>query len=522
MSSKSATPALGVAYKITGADSDAKLETLTKDKEYNGYKATLVSGNGTATPGTDDTLNGVKVDDKAAVVIYTSEGRSKLVTGKQYKNLADADVTKSTAVFQKKSNGLDRVQMAAVEVPVGKFDASGSSSDHYAYIVTAAYENDGNLYYTIWDGEKNVDVIEKNNTTTSERAKGTLIGYSAIDNDKVITDVTDYNSVKDATAVTNNNSIDKGTAVRGGNESTDPKFITVNGRKFKITADTTVLRVDSDADKDADIGQAYTYGTTTMTKAQKNTDGKFTTNVWFILDENAGTGDDKDIDVLVIDSTGAFKGYKVADAADDNKTEKGDYTTKYATVNTEDKAVVTGAASDLSTDGTLSVDLQFNPKAVSKATITVKVNDVDKTADVMVGSKKLTALNAFSGKVTLKLAGVRDDAKVVVNVTNITDATVNVGVAAKTAGTVDGDTAATIDAVAAAPKKVGETVKITVASATTVQKDSTYVLTYNTDKTLEATASKDGEVTFTYTVTVADVMAGNPITLTATKIAAKP
>ena len=349
MSSKSVDPTLGVAYKITGSDSDAKLEKLTQNKEYNGYKATLVSSSGAAAPA-DDTINGVKVDDKAAVILYTSTGRSKLVTGKQYKALTTGDVeaTGTTASFEKKSNGLNRVQMAAVKVPTAKFDASGKSSDNYAYIVSAAYENDGNLYYTIWNGSENIDVVEKNNTTTADRKKGVLLGYSGITSDKEITDVTDYNTVKDATDVTTNNSIAKGDVVRGGNESTDTKYITVAGRQFNITADTTVLRVDSDADDSDEIGQAYTYGTTAMTKAQKKSVNPdvYTTNVWFIMDEAAGTGDDKDIDVLVIDSTGAFKGYKVQDSADDNKAEKGDYTTAFAAVNVADKALVTNAASD--------------------------------------------------------------------------------------------------------------------------------------------------------------------------------
>lgn len=347
MSSKSVTPNLGVAYKITGSDSDAKLEKLTQNKEYNGYKATLVSGTGTAKPGADDAINGVKVDDKAAVILYTSTGRSKLITGKQYKALSDSDVTNSTAVFTKKSNGLDRVQMAAVQV--SDIDASGNSSDNYAYIVSAAYENDGNLYYTIWNGSENIDVVEKNNTTTADRKKGVLLGYSGITSDKEITDVTDYGTVSAATAVPETTAMNTSTKFRGGNESTDTKYITVNGRQFNVTADTTVLRVDSDADEDEDIGQAYTYGTTAMTKAQKTSTNPdvYTTNVWFILDEAADTNeDDKDIDVLVIDTTGAFKGYKVQDSADDNKAEKGDYTTAFAAVNVADKALVTNAASD--------------------------------------------------------------------------------------------------------------------------------------------------------------------------------
>ena len=214
-------------------------------------------------------------------------------------------------VFEKKSNGLNRVQMASVLV--SDVDVSGNSSDNYAYIVSSAYENDGDLHYTIWNGSENIDVVEKNNTTTSDRQKGVLIGYSEITSDKEITDVTDYGTVAAATGVGASTNMDDSTRYKGGNESTDTKYITVSGRQFNITADTTVLRVDSDADKDEDIGQAYTYGTTTMTKAQKKSTNPdvYTANVWFIMDETAGTGDDKNIAVLVIDSTGAFKGYKV-------------------------------------------------------------------------------------------------------------------------------------------------------------------------------------------------------------------
>ena len=182
LSDKSVDPVLGVAYKITGADSDAKLEFLANQKEYNGYKSVLgtyAKGNATtkdakATEDTITTVNdegtdvAVKVDDKAAVILYTSTGRSKVITGKQYKALT-FDYA-ATVAFTKKSNGLNRVQMAAVLVT--DINVSGNSSDNYAYIVSTAYENNGDLYYTIWDGEKNVDVIEEGNYTTDDRSKG--------------------------------------------------------------------------------------------------------------------------------------------------------------------------------------------------------------------------------------------------------------------------------------------------------------------------------------------------------------
>lgn len=417
MSSKSVTPTLGVAYKITGADTDAKLETLTTGKEYNGYKATLVSGNGAAAPA-DDTIKGVKVDDKAAVILYTENGRSKLVTGKQYKALTtgDVDANGTTASFEKKSNGLTRVQMAAVKVPTEKFDASGKSSDNYAYIVSSAYENNGDLHYTIWNGSENIDVVEKNNTTTSDRQKGVLIGYSNIDSDKVITNVTDYSTVSNAAGVSSSDAMNKTTCYKGGNESTDTKYITVNGRKFKITADTTVLRVDSDADNDDEIGQAYTYGTTAMTKAQKKSTNPdvYTANVWFILDEAAAANeDDKNIDVLVIDSTGAFKGYKVADTNNGTTVTDGTYTSGNASVKVADTTAVTGAAA-VYTEATNTMRVQFTlaaGKTFNKAKMTVKVNDV-----AYAEGEDGYSVSGTTGTVTVTLKADKDQ-KVVIDLT---------------------------------------------------------------------------------------------------------
>ena len=376
MSSKSITPVQGVAYKITGADTDAKLEALTLNKEYNGYKATQNTATANATPGSDS-IKSVKVDDNAAVILYNTNGRSKMITGKQYKNLSNGDVTSATAVFEKKSNGLNRVQMASVLV--SDVDVSGNSSDNYAYIVSSAYENNGDLHYTIWNGSANIDVVEKNNTTTSDRQKGVLIGYSNIDSDKVITDVTDYSTVSNATGVPSSNAMTKATCYKGGNESTDTKYITVNGRKFKITADTTVLRVDSDADDDNEIGQAYTYGTTSMTKAQKKSTNPdvYTANVWFILDEAAAANeDDKEIDVLVIDSTGAFKGYKVADTNNGTTVTDGTYTSGNASVKVADTTAVTGAVA-VYTEATNTMRVQFtlaSGKTLDKSKMTVKVD----------------------------------------------------------------------------------------------------------------------------------------------------
>ena len=155
----------------------------------------------------------------------------------------------------------------------------------------------------------------------------------------------------------------KTTCYKGGNESTDTKYITVNGRKFKITADTTVLRVDSDADDDNEIGQAYTYGTTSMTKAQKKS-------------TNPDVYTDKEIDVLVIDSTGAFKGYKVADTNNGTTVTDGTYTSGNASVKVADTTAVTGAVA-VYTEATNTMRVQFtlaSGKILDKSKMTVKVD----------------------------------------------------------------------------------------------------------------------------------------------------
>ena len=380
MSDKSETPTQGVAYKITGSDDNAKLEKLVGAKEYNGYKAvttgevytikdnqttTQVANKVTADP-TNSKIGETKVDDNAVIILYTETGRSKIITGKQFNALKTSDPglgnKESYAVFTKKSNGLNRVQMAAINV--SKIDVSGNASDNYAYIVSDGYENNGDVYYTIWDGAKNVDVIEEN-ASASDRTKGTLIGYSSIDSNKKISDVTDYGTIdKDSqqsttqtvattTTVTSSTKVDKDHLYRGGNESTDTKTIAIDGMKFNITADTTVLRVDSDADKDADIGQAYTYGTTTMTKAQKDTNGNYTYNVFFVMDEAASKAgeDDLDLAVLVIDTTGAFKGHKINDTNNNTNSSIKDSASAGITVTTE----MTGALKAGSTSEELTL-----------------------------------------------------------------------------------------------------------------------------------------------------------------------
>ena len=383
------TPQPGTAYKVSGSDASMKLEsTLEPGKKYNSY---TYAGTGVAKPDDDNdavTINSkdVKVDDSAAVILYDGNGRSKMLTGKQYNALKKSQFGSTsgdgnvTAAFTKEKNGLTRVMMLAVKT--NSMTISGQSYDNYAYVVTDNGKNkDGNAVFTIWTTDnKYVENVVWENATDSVK-KGSLIGYSSIDSNNVIKDAVVIKNIdqigkSDTTAVTSvtGGATFSDTAVYyGANRSDDSKFITVDQRKFKITADTAVLFVDSAADKDNAIGVNYTYGSTAMAKAEEYTSGSYSNNVMFIVDENGKT-DDVNLKVLVIDTTGVFDGQKHNDPTTPS-VEKGDYTSKFASVKVADKSIVTNAASSRNVTTnvvTVALTLGKDVKKIDATKISVK------------------------------------------------------------------------------------------------------------------------------------------------------
>ena len=519
----------GKAYKVSGSDTSMKFEAIDTIK-YNGY---LYVGTGTADPSNDKVTVSTKdytVDDSAAVILYDGNGRSKMLTGKQYNALNTNDLATSKeagAVFTKDKNGLNRAMM--ITVKTDDMTISGESFDNYAYVVTNNGQNkDGNASYTIWTTDNEyVDVIEENATA---RAKGTLIGYSAINSDNVISDVSEVAKIADVdtskqTAVKGAASFgNDGTVYYGGNQSTDTKFISVDNKKFNVTADTAVLFVDSAADEDDQIGVDFVYGTSAMAKAEKYIDSNdqtaYSSNVMFQVDENGN--DDVDLKVLVVDTTGAFDGKSHESGDDSGETqEKGDYSTKYAEISVEDKDIITGAGSKyVSGDKEVHVQLTVEgdfAEATAKASI-----DVD-------GYKTTQNITLKPGNTAdIVIADVDTaDAKVSVNITDITFTKVNVGVAAVETANLkqDSATATTKDmavtAAAAAAKAKDDTVTITV-TGTNIDNGGTaakYELTLSNGTKLQNKAGgSTTEITFEYTVTENDIKAGKAITLTATEI----
>ena len=410
----------GTAYKVSGADTSMKFENVTTIK-YNGY---LYAGTGNADP-TNDQAAGIKVDDSASVILYDGQGRSKMLTGKQYNALSTAGstglnggVNAATAVFTKETKGLTRAMMVAVKTP--SMTISGNSSDNYAYVVSNNGQNkDGNASYTIWTtGNKYVDVIEENATAM---AKGELIGYSSIDSNGVIKDVTRITNIdkvgtsgQGQTAVTTSTSSfnDNGTIYYGSNRSDDTKFITVANKKLKVTADTAVLFVDSAADEDNQIGVNYTYGTTAMAKAEEYASNSYSYNVMFMVDETKA--DDVNLKVLVVDTTGAFDGQKHNDSNGGNKDNTDTSKIGNITINVASATGITSndVAASIDTDNKMTVAL---PKDAD-VKITVTVNKVTMLAEA---NKTSSAKKIVGDQAQYTVTGVSKNDTVIVTVTKV-------------------------------------------------------------------------------------------------------
>ncbi len=317
---------IGTAYSYTSSKDGYKLTQL-ENKKYNDYQALEVissfanhnttTENGVDFNEADGTLTvnrtAYKVADSAVVVMVQASGKVKVITGKQYNSLTSTEIGSTgtytnnagyvTAAFTKKVDGLNKVAILAAYV--NDVDATGKSNDNYGYIVSSGYKTGDNYTaYTIWTGEKNVEVTEKvNYATTSENArlKGMVVGYSDIDADGYINDVNAY------TATAASGTLDTTHMYYGGIQGVSgTSWVTVDGEnKLNITKDTKILNIDSAADKDEEIGKQ---GTALLTAQEIASSGKYYVNAYYILDETFGSNDNADLAFIVVDLKGKMDG----------------------------------------------------------------------------------------------------------------------------------------------------------------------------------------------------------------------
>ena len=317
-----------MVYEVNG--NEYKLSALTADNLNNddytiqstkALQSAIVSGNGTpiATKATPKYVNKIEVADTAKVLLYSTNNKSKYITGKQFKsivwNTSDSAVegsnlisaqTAATAALTSKVDGLTKVSYLAVNVGTKQPDEF-QTNDNYAVVVSDSFQyNSDYVSFDVFTGTETVTVLQKKSNATY--LKGNVIGYSSItekkvgdENAKVIEDVTCYVE-GDAVAGKNVTNQYRIGAIQGVNAKGDQ--ITVNGQDtFKITSDTKVLFVNSDAENGKDDYAGVAGNTvSTSNEADEIADtGMYFYNCAYILDGGYTANGDSDLAVLVID-----------------------------------------------------------------------------------------------------------------------------------------------------------------------------------------------------------------------------
>ena len=386
---------LGQAYKLSGSDNNTRLDDLKSGNKYNGfYWNTKTNGKPldttVATPDSD-MIAGMKVADNAVIVLYDGKGASKTITGKQFNALKNDDIAgvaaaETNTTFTKSVNGLDRVMLASVKVK--DINVSGVSYDNYGYVVTAgAKKANGDIEFTMWNGSENLTVLWENGDET-KLVKGTLVAYASINDKKYVQDgevIGTLEQIKDGKAIVN----DQGFKA-GANKAEDSKTISVDTTSLDVTADTKVLVLDTDATKDEDIGLKYTYGDKLATAAEKAKDS-YCYNVVYRVEDGKGASDGADLDLLVIDNTGAF---------DFDKPGKDDNNQGHVDNNIE------GLATSLNKDGN-ELTVAFNVPAGTtglKVDYTAKVDGIfAKGGTASTGGDPAISVNGTQAKFTITL-----------------------------------------------------------------------------------------------------------------------
>ena len=272
------------------------------------------AGNAISTTGNNNVVNSVDstaIADSAKVLLYSAEkSSSKLITGKQLKTMKYAYVTNGTmtakAALSEKVDGLTKVSLVAVTLNKAMPD-DYQTNDNYAVVVSDSFKyNSDYVSFDVFTGTETVTVLQKKSNATY--LKGNVIGYSSItekkvgdENAKVIEDVTCYAEGEDTVGTNQPNKYRVG-AIQGVNAKGNQ--ITVNGKDtFKITSDTKVIFVNSDAENGKDDYAGVAGNTvSTSNEADEIADtGLYFYNCAYILDGGYTANGDSDLAVLVID-----------------------------------------------------------------------------------------------------------------------------------------------------------------------------------------------------------------------------
>ena len=287
-----------VEYSVSG--DTYTLKKLVDGDEYGDYTydtaATATSDSGSSKV---DNIAGYKIDDSAKIFLYQkgTSVSSKVITGKQLKSIALSNITASGInYFYSKVDGLDRATIAAVAYAGTWSDTDNfDTQDNYGYITSDAYTSaSGYITFGLWTGAEQKTVTFKSGTP-GNFTKGTVIGYSSIDENNVISDVNAINMAAGALVGANV----AGTTANLADDN-------VTGSEYDVENDTVILFVNSSADE-AEMGVVGTASDLRSYVADDTDDVYFTNALW-----NASATAPDGLNILVIDTAGKFDSDVVA------------------------------------------------------------------------------------------------------------------------------------------------------------------------------------------------------------------
>ena len=335
------------------------------------------------------------------------------------------------------------------------------------------------MAFTIFDGTETHDVLVES-ADASDYAKGTLVAYASIDAEGYLQDSENFGTVKSMTGNDKEQSAKDANINAGSNKADATDVISIDNNEMNVTADTQVIVVDSDADK-ADVPQNYTYGTTKLPKAADT--GLI--NVVYRVEDGEAASDGADLELVVIDITGAF-----------------DFNRPDSTVDDGDDEDDTTTSGNVSISGLEGVKINKSRIADGQAQVILDVADAEVSGITGSASVKVDGVNAASDAVTTKFVSgqiqitvtddfVTDSSKIVVDLSGITLTMKTYAVTGISDETITDSTAST------------KTFSVS-ADKASYEKDEKVTLTITLDE--EVPADKVVTVKFTTPTGIADVM----------------
>ena len=298
------TLATGLMVEYSVAGETYTLKPLVDTEEYGDYTFTEnydnASGNShntdlsVAAPSDKVTaVDGTTIDDNAKVFIYNGTS-AKVITGKQFKSLTGTQVMGGTTgntegYFTSKVDGLTRATVFGAYVTNWSATDNFDTQNNYGYITSDAYTSaSGYITFGLWTGAEQKTVTFKS-SSAGTYTKGTVIGYSTIE---------ESNEIKDVSVIPMASGALVGATAAGTTANLADDNVT--GSEYDVENDTVILFVNSSADE-AEMG---VIGSASDLRgyAADSTDDVYFTNAMWNASATAPTG----LNVLVIDTTGKF------------------------------------------------------------------------------------------------------------------------------------------------------------------------------------------------------------------------